>query len=308
MFSATEKRRKINTSVTATVVFVLILSMFMLASTGCGNNNYKTSVIQNWKALKEKADRLVGVLGEMKTVDDFEALQSIATETRDYAESLYEKGKDESVPAGFAELKNKELRALESIVEYLDTVVETADKTKVEQFKEEKDLIESRARKALSDVNDFIEESEFLDIAISADFFNAAAKMEDAIEYRGEGYEQQAEQALQTLKIFMKADIDELNADLLWELASSRRKEMIIFLGGSKEYMANYHAAQWGDVVPTSYYIDEHAVEISAEGVASIPVIVYAENEVPMDSHVELVLEPDGWKVHVYPWLGWLTE
>ncbi|MBN1289874.1 MAG: hypothetical protein JXA49_09595 [Actinobacteria bacterium] len=286
----------------AGLVIIFLLMYFQSSK----KKEYESSLSRNWNFIEEKAKGFVDVLSTVKTVDDFTNLNSAARGMRDSIKDLREEEKSRSAPVGTGDLREKELAALDSIGKYLDLVAETADKSKVELFKEERHLIESRARKADADLNELLETADFLNVTISADFFNATGKMGDAINYRGEDADEHSAQALEALKTFMNADIKEINTEILWDMASSKRKAAIELLGGSRESMDGYRAAQWGTKVPADYFIDESSVNILSPGAAAVSVIVYVKDGSPMNAQVKLVLEPDGWKLDVYPFLGWV--
>ncbi|MBN2169574.1 MAG: hypothetical protein JW738_10045 [Actinobacteria bacterium] len=308
MFSALSGHRKIVIGIVAAIALASILVFVFVYLQSSGKKEYKANMIRNWNLIEEKAEGFTDALNSVKTVDDFKNLNSAAVDMRDSIEKFYEKENSKTAPYGMGDLKEKEMAVLGAMGNYLELVIEMADNAKVKSFNEERQLIESRARKAVGELNEFLEMADFLTITITADFFNAPGKIGDAITYRGDNADEQNQEILGALNSFMNADIKEINPDLLWDMASSNRKAAIQVFGGSKETMGAYRTAQWGSMVPTDYFIDQNSINITSPGVAMISVIVYVKDGSPMNAQVELVREPDGWKLDVYPFLGWVSE
>lgn len=267
---------------------------------------YKTSMKKNWSLISDKAEAFASELNNVKSKSDLAGLKDIAVEFKETIDDVYEDVKDNPPPSSMKEIQEKQLDALESMSKYLDWMISLSSEEGIKELDDKKATLENRARKASEDFNELAAADDFNSQGISSDVFNGAKIISDAANNRSETNEAEIAAVYDALKVFMDADIKTLSGNVLWNMASSERRAGLEKLIGTSDKMLDYRNAQWGKNKPVGYYISRSSITFPSPGVAEAYVIAYIEKGISKKAKVQLILEPDGWKVSAYPFLGWV--
>lgn len=290
------------------LIFILIVCTAVMLVVRAVNHKraaeYKASMKKYWALISERAEAFASELNNIKSKSDLPVLKEVATAFKEAVDDAYKEIEDNPPPSSIKELHEKQLSALQSISKYLDSIIGLSSEENINEIDDRKAVLENRARKASEDFNEFAAMDDYNGPAISGDVFVGAARLSEVAKNRGEAYEQEAEAVYQALKVFMDADITSPNGEVLWNMLSKERKAAYEKMGGNKDSILQYRNAQWRGSVPKGYYISKSSINFPSPGVAEANVIAYMEKGMSKKAKVQLVQEPDGWKIFGYPFLG----
>ncbi len=306
------RRRIIVFSIVIAILVALAASgiveyfLYRARSNTASVKEYQETVASDWSKTVELSESVNADLAVVDSPDDLGNVASAAGLMRDELQRILDAREKAPPPSGERKLAEAETEYLTSLNSYLEMVEELASGGDEKSIVEDRALLESRAAQALSNVNDFLANAEFIGDQISGHFFNAGESLANAFA-PPEWQSAEEEVAYGIVNSFMNADIKEFNPDVLWSLSSSKRIEGLRLMGVTRENFAEGWIDAKGEEKHTvDYYVSRRGIVFTDPSTVEVDVVVYMEGGAPWNETVRLVREADGWKVEGYPFVGWL--
>lgn len=301
-----------------TVLQIIIALLVLLAASGIAEyfmhrarsnavsvKEYHEDVASDWGKTVERSESVNAAFTGVVSPDDLGSVASAAGLMREELQGILDAREKTPPPSGERNLAGAETGYLTSLDRYLEMVEELASGGDEDSIAEDRALLESRAAQALSKVNDFLFNAEFIGDQISGEFFKAGESLANAFA-PPEWQSAEEEVAYGIVNSFMDADIKEFNPDVLWSLSSSKRIEGLRLMGVTRENFAEGWIDARGDEKhPVDFHVSRRGIVFTPSTV-EVEVVVYLERGAPWRETVRLVREADGWKVEGYPYVGWL--
>jgi len=269
--------------------------------------DFKASIRSDWEIIGDEANELEAGMSLTASPSDLPKLSKASDEMRHEVQGIIARRKQTSTPSGYAEVLDRGETALASLDSYLGMVSSLTRSTNAETIGQNPSLLENRARRARSDMGDFLSDATFLKGSIPGDLFQAGSVIQDALEPPGNAVnEQEREDVYKAVDTFMTADIKNFETEVIWSLVSSRKNMALEMMGVTKETVLGNWRAAWGNDKQEDFFVSKSQIDFPAADSEGVKVVVYLEKGSPKIEHVRLVKEATGWKIDSYPFVGWL--
>jgi hypothetical protein len=263
---------------------------------------YQLKVQEDWRKIASGATDVSAAIVAATNPSELPLVQEAAARMRADLANILTRARGDA-PGGY-ELEEEEIEAIEALDSYLEMTeqLSTAGRDKILA---DRGLLENRSAGALSKVNEFLGEATFMNILIPGEFYQAGLTLQYAYEPPEDFNDPLKTEYYHIATAFLDADILDFNPDVLWSLTSTTRRTALELLGVSKEKFAADWRKAWGERVPVEYYLSRQDINPGDQNTAVLKVVVYLDDGSPVIEEIRLVLEPGGWKVEDYPFVGW---
>ncbi|MDD5748494.1 MAG: hypothetical protein PHP64_05560 [Actinomycetota bacterium] len=273
---------------------------YLWKSNSWRTDEWNRRVKVEWKEIASLSIRFAEALNSASGTEDFQKILDSAKALNEKAKEAKQELRNTKIPWRYEKKLLLEETALKSLSDYLTFLIQISQDANEEKIREEKTIIDDKARIANQDISDFVVEILPAGYYIPADIFYAG----DVLSGESGAEEGEKEAVYQTICTFLNADIKENNIWLVWEMLSSMKKKITEVFRLPKEKFPEIWRDLWGNNMPDSFYVSKSSVKFTGPTNAEVNVIVYYGGKNSKINTVKLVKEGSEWKVDGYPFAG----
>ncbi|HEY5531800.1 MAG TPA: hypothetical protein VIK22_07350 [Candidatus Anoxymicrobiaceae bacterium] len=301
-------RRRILIAVASVAVAGLLAGggylLYTQVTDAAHTDNFKSSAKAGWNEIERRSETVADALARVNSPDDLVNVAKSTSAMKDELDKIANAIDRATVPAGYGDLAERQIAAVEDLGNYMELVSKIAAMGKENVISENNGTLENRSRKAVSSVNGFLSGADFLKVQIPGDIYLAGPEMLNAWAAANQANDEAESAVYDAASAFVKADIKDQDFNVIWSMLSSRNMNNFKAYKVAEQVVKDNWQRSWGSVKPTSYYVSRSDIKMIDPNNAEIRVTMHYDDQRPKTDVITLVRENGAWKVDKYPFAG----